>query len=213
MKKIGEVYEEYNIMRNLREHQMRVAAVAWQICDSMDIEVATDTIVRACLLHDMGNIIKFQLGYFPETLEPEGIEYWSKVKEDFVAKYGVDEHHANLKISEELGASQDVLTCVDAIGFDNWENTHKEGDWGSKISAYADSRVAPWGVAGLEERLLDGKNRYIDVSSVEQEMRDVLYDSVRQIEKEIFSKCSIKPEDINDESIKPYLEKLKDFEI
>ena len=34
-----------------------------------------------------------------------------------------------------------------------------------------------------------------------------------QIEKQIFSKCKIKPEDITDETVKPVIEELKNFVI
>ena len=37
--------------------------------------------------------------------------------------------------------------------------------------------------------------------------------NLTEIEKQIFSHLNIKPEEINDESIKNYLEKLQDFSI
>ena len=33
----------------------------------------------------------------------------------------------------------------------------------------------------------------------------------KDIEEQIFAKCKIKPENINDETVKPIIEKLKDF--
>ncbi len=67
MRKISEIYEEYKIMPNLREHQLRVAAVAAQICDNFNKPLNKKEIITACLLHDMGNIIKFKLELFSGT--------------------------------------------------------------------------------------------------------------------------------------------------
>ena len=50
-------------MPNLAMHQLRVAGVAMQICESLDTNIDTNSVVKACLLHDMGNIIKFNLLY------------------------------------------------------------------------------------------------------------------------------------------------------
>jgi 5'-deoxynucleotidase YfbR-like HD superfamily hydrolase len=57
-------------MRNLQLHQLRVAAVGQIICESIPDFDETEEVVTTCLLHDMGNIIKFDLNYFPEFLEP-----------------------------------------------------------------------------------------------------------------------------------------------
>ena len=37
--------------------------------------------------------------------------------------------------------------------------------------------------------------------------------AARQIEKQIFSKCKIKPEDINNETVAPIISELKNFVI
>lgn len=213
MRKISEIYEEYNIMRNLREHQMRVAAVALQIADNFSEDLDKKIIIVACLLHDMGNILKSDLNVFPEFVLPEGVDYWEKVKSEFMERYGTDDHEAHLKIATELGVSDGVLECIDAVGFENWSKTYKEGDWHEKISAYADSRVAPYGVVPLEDRLEEARVRYPVLGSEAEQGRKIVYDFMREIEKDIFLNSSIKQSDITDESIKSYLEKLKDFEI
>lgn len=192
---------------------MRVASVAWQICDLFAEKLDTEIVVQACLLHDMGNIIKSNFNVFPDFVKPEGVEYWEKIKSMFVEHYGNDDHNAHLQIAKELGVSDRVLNCIDAVGFKHWSKTYNEGDWYEKIVAYADSRVAPYGVVLLEERLEEANSRYPSVGFNGIDDREIVYNFMREIEREIFSKCSLKPEDITDESIKPYLEKLKDFEI
>jgi len=56
---ITEIYEHYNIPPWLQEHMLRVSAVSSIICDQLGDKVRKHEVVSACLLHDMGNIIKF----------------------------------------------------------------------------------------------------------------------------------------------------------
>ncbi len=213
MKKITEVYQEYKITPNLQLHQFRVAAVAQQICGLVPFPVDTESVVMACLLHDMGNIIKFRIRLFPELLENKDIEYWEDVQKEYIKKYGQDEHHATLFIAKELGVNDAVYQVMDAIGFHNWCHTKQSGDWERKIATYADSRVAPHGVVSLNDRLEDANRRYQNNSQEANRVRDTLYDCGREIEKEIFEHLSIKPEDINDESIKHIVEELKNVSL
>src|SRR3954452_25294278 len=99
MKKVSEIYSEYKIMPALQQHQLRVAAVAAMICDSLP-GTDKETVVIACLFHDMGNIIKSDLSYFPEFVQPEGLEYWEKVKQEYIQKYGSDENAATKEIAK-----------------------------------------------------------------------------------------------------------------
>ena len=60
-----QIYEKYKIIPFLVMHQLRVAAVAEMICDSLSMSIDKDNIVRACTLHDMFNIVKFKFYHFP----------------------------------------------------------------------------------------------------------------------------------------------------
>jgi len=212
MKKIKDIYKEYKIMPNLAMHQMRVAAVAMQICEFLDIEIDTESVVKACLLHDMGNIIKFNLNHFPEHNEPEGIAYWQNVKSDFIHKYGEDEHNASLLISKELDVSSYIYDLINSVDASHVEIISKEEDFGKKICFYADNRVTPHGVTSILERNIEAKERYKDhPHSFTEESGLYFMKNLTEIEKQIFSHLNIKPEEINDESIKNYLEKLQDF--
>ena len=64
-------------MPGLAKHQLRVAAIAKLITDSWDDRVLADQAIRACLLHDMGNLAKFK-----------GLdEYWTGEQKNFWEKY------------------------------------------------------------------------------------------------------------------------------
>lgn len=201
-------------MPMLAIHQMRVAGVAMQICETLDIEVDKESIVKACLLHDMGNIIKSQLDKFPNWNEPEGTEYWQRVKNDYILKYGNDEHVASMEIAKELGSSSYVLDLIDCIDSVSIDKIATDNDFCKKICMYSDGRVTPHGVVSAEERIREAKERYKDhPHAFNEEGRLFFMKNLFEIENQIFSHSNIKPEDINDESVAPYLEKLQDFSI
>lgn len=212
MKKITEIYDEYRIMPNLREHMLRVAAVAFFICDNYNVPLQERKIISACLLHDMGNIIKSNLEYFPEFLEPEGLSYWSKIKENYIEKYGKEDHVATIAIAREIGVSGNIIDFLEHIGFSHATKNELEKLPEYKICNYADMRVGPYGVLSLEGRINEAHERYKNrVHSISSGGFDSLSQSLRNIEKQIFSKCKIKPEDITDEAINPIILELQNF--
>ncbi len=214
MRKIEEIYKEYKIMPILALHQMRVASVAMQICDSLSVGVDKDSLVKACLLHDIANIIKFDLNYFPEHNEPEGIDYWQKIKNEYIEKYGNSEHTASVQIVRDLGLSEYIARLVEIIEPEYVVEVNNSKDLGEKIGIYADNRVTPHGVVSIEERNLEAKKRYENhPHSFNDKEREFFMNNMSSIEKQIFSSSNIRPEDINDESILKYLEILKNYSI
>ncbi len=214
MRKIKDIYEEYKIMPNLQMHQLRVAGVVSQLCDSLNLEVTKETLIITCLLHDMGNIIKSRLDYFPEFIKPEGLGYWQNVKDEFIQKYGEDEYEATVQIIKELGLPERVVNLAGENRFSYMCKHSEAEDLMQKLIHYADGRVGPHGILSYDERMNDANKRYKNHKlSVEEEERDRLVNCGRDIEKYIFSHSTIKPEDINDESIAPMIEELKNFEI
>ncbi len=90
---ISAVYAEYSIPINLQNHMLRVAALGSLICDQLDRQlVDKDLIVKTLLLHDMGNILKYnfsRIDLFDEA-DRKNIEKYKKVQRDFEARYGSD---------------------------------------------------------------------------------------------------------------------------
>lgn len=214
MKPIQHIYTEYKIMPNLQLHQLRVAAVAKMICINLTEDCKTSEVVTACLLHDMGNIIKFDLNYFPQFTQPEGLEYWQKVKDEYVEKYGSEEHIATQKIVQELNYSSAIVALVDGIGFSKLDQTLMSASLARKICAYADMRVGPHGIISIDERLEDGRKRYEGRSkALVSGKYELLRSALEEIEKQIFLNSKIKPEDINDAKVAPVIEELKTFQI
>jgi|SRR5665213_138810 len=217
-----EIYEAYRIMPILDTHQLRVASVAKMICDSFanstDSPIDARSIILTALFHDMGNIIKSNLDYFPDLFkDQEERAYWEKVKQEYIEKYGVNEHYAALAITEELGLSEVVRRYIAGIGFSNVKTTRDSGSYEEKICEYADLRVGPFGVLTLEGRITDIQTRYAGrrhaaVPDDENEFNE-LKQAAFEMEGQIFAKTSIKPEDINDASVAPLIEELRDYQV
>ncbi|MDD5068766.1 MAG: HD domain-containing protein [Candidatus Pacebacteria bacterium] len=212
---ISTIYKKYKIVSFLEMHMYRVAGVALYICQNAKEKVLTDNIVSACLLHDMGNILKFDFTIFPEVFEPEGIPYWQKVRVEFAEKYGEDEHNATLAIAKEIGVSEKTYEYILSIGFSKIAETFASADLGKYISTYADMRVSPYGVVSMEERLAEGHKRYENSKRifVNKEFFKENKACLCEMEKSIFSKTSLTPESITSEVIHPLLDDLKKFKI
>ncbi|MBI2515240.1 HD domain-containing protein [Candidatus Wolfebacteria bacterium] len=212
-KKSLEIYEHYKIMLSLREHQMKVAAVAQQICKSREEKLNIAEVVSACLIHDMGNIIKFDLNYFPQFLEPQGLKYWNAVKQEFEKKYGKEEHRATLLIAKEIGVSKKTISYLSAIGFSKTTQNLSEKSFEKKICCYADQRVGPFSILSVEERLKEGRERYKDRKdkSIASTWFEIRSRDLKQLEEQIFKNSKIQPFDITDDSIKNYLRELINF--
>lgn len=214
---IEKIYKKYKILPSLAVHQYRVAAVSKLISENINKQVDTENIVLACLFHDMGNIIKFNLSLFPDFFEPEGVSYWMEVKDEFIKKYGKDEHLATLEITKDIlkknlvtdfnFSSKRVIELINAIGFGNAKNNYKSADYGVKIASYSDMRVEPRGVCSLESRLREGSKRF--KINKPKNHDDKLFKTsskyLKMIEDQIFKNCNIKPKEISDKSVEKYL--------
>jgi 5'-deoxynucleotidase YfbR-like HD superfamily hydrolase len=211
MKNILDIYSQYKIMPTLQKHQLRVAAAAKQICDAIVGPIDKEGVVDVCLAHDMGNIIKFDLTYFPDFVQPEGLEYWQVVKDEYIQKYGSEEHVATEMICKEIGLSDIQTEYLEAIGFSRVKKALASDSLEKKICCYADQRVGPRGVLTVQERLIEGRKRYEgrkDKAMVSEQFEE-LAEALQKLEQEIFSHTSITPSDISDQSIAPIIKSFK----
>jgi len=212
MRTVQQIYSDYKIMPSLQLHQLRVAAVAKIIVENFQEILDKEPIIFACLFHDMGNIIKSDLNYFPEFLKPEGLEYWQDIKKDYIKKYGSDEHLATKKIAKEINLPNSTLACLNRIGFSNAITNEISDSFENKICNYSDMRVGPYGILSMEERISEGHKRYENKKhSIASDNFDSLVYSLRKIEKQIFSKTNIKPDEITDKKIESVIKELREF--
>lgn len=217
MRTVIEIYEKYRLMPSLHLHQLRVAAVGKLMC-GIHPQVNERTVVLAALFHDMGNIIKSDLAVFPDFLEPKGLAYWQDVKDDFIRTYGPNPTDATQAIIAEIGLPQDVIDAISHLSFSEIQETVAEGPLERKIAKYADMRVGPHGVVPLQERLLDLKARYSPLWAPGEVIeRDKSFkknsELLIQLEEELFFETASQPEDINDATIAPIIEELRNYSL
>lgn len=87
-------------------------------------------------------------------------------------------------------------------------------DFNTKIVHYSDARVDPHGVVSYDERMNEALKRYKNhKNALPEEERIKSVACGKEIERQIFAQCKIKPEDITDESIAPIMEELRGFVI
>lgn len=212
---ISQIYKKYKIMPSLQVHQYRVAQVAMMICENFKGKIDTDYVVSACLLHDMGNILKFDLSLYPQFLEPEGLEYWQNIKNEFEDKYGKDETEATLSIAKELDVTLLTIDLIDAIGYSKLRSTVDSKSYEVKIVSYADTRVTPYGVTSLEERMREGITRFEKNKGIKSDESKLQHsiDLSHELEKQIFQKSNILPSDINHTKVESQIKNLHNFQI
>ncbi len=207
---IIEIYKKYYLPENLQMHMLRVAACSNLILDNWSgIEIDKKSIIRASLLHDMGNMAKIS----DNEIEDEDFR---KVRKEYIDKYGRNSHKIDLIIAKEEGLKDYEIEIIDKKSSKRGEETLNSERYDVKILLYADQRVAPYGVTSLKERLEEVKRRYKNISQSvwsNEEKANYLIKCSLGIEKQIFQYCNLKPKDINDESIEMYIEKLKEYNI
>lgn len=214
MRSITDIYTEYQVMPQLQEHQLRVAAVAKQVCESSQRKVHTQHVITACLVHDIANIIKFDLKLFPEFLQPQGYDYWEGVRQAYIDTYGPDEHRASLKIAADLGLRVPVMDLVSKIGFPYISEVAESGDLEQKICCYADQRVAPYGVATIEQRLADGRKRYANRTDHKLNLNfEQVAQDLAALEKQVLKATNLLATDITDQSIQQNFLALRAFQL
>ena len=203
------IYNKYHLPENLQMHMLRVAACSNLIIDNWNgPDIDKQAIIRVSLLHDMGNMVKI-----PEDFSKD--EKFIKIRKEYFDKYGTNDYEINLEIGKQEGLTEKELTILDGKRSRKNEETLKSNSYERKICAYCDQRVAPNGVVSIKERLEDAKVRYknrpLSVWSNEEKANHLIECSLG-IEKQIMKHCKLNPEDINDESIRKYIEMLKKYE-
>lgn len=209
MRTITDIYAEYKIPKNLQLHQLRVAALAKIICDNLTVPIDAENVVRTALMHDMGNIIKFNLGVFPESLEPEGRGYWETVKKEYIEKYGADEHAASIQIIREITGSERLAHLAECVDLGHVDERMNTDDFGVKVVSYVDNRMGLTGFVSVNERRADNARRYPEFDA----WRETFYDSILVVETQIQGVCAIDLRTVTNDMLAPVVEELRSFEI
>lgn len=217
--KIAEIYKKYQIPPNLQEHMYRVAVLANLILKHWNgSEVNNGIVKQACLLHDMGNIIKFDFDNFPELLgeEIKNLNYWIQVKDSMVKRYGTDEDIATVQICNEIGIKDKVMFLVENWGFKNFIKIAESDNWEWKIAVYSDHRISPHGITSLKENLKSKQERYKinrpNASHISGKA-NLLYNSALEIEKDIQKNLTIPLDSFSMQQITTLIDEMESEDI
>jgi HD superfamily phosphodiesterase len=196
----------------------RVAAIGQYIADHLqpDVKVDKDLITKVNLLHDAGNLTKYD--FRPGKLldiDTADIPYWQQVQKEFVHTYGADEHQATETIAKEMGVSGEALELLHQTGIAKIEYAVNIENWNAKIVRMSDERISPHGVVSIEDRYRDIFARYegrVHELANKQELlkRKQL---VLTLANQIQDKCTIDLQKISNADIELYIERMGEYEI
>ena len=89
--KIADIYNKFSITPNLAEHMMTVTGIAMYIGKYWrGPKIDWEKVKKTALLHDLGNIVRFDFDKYPQFLgsEQSRIDYWKKIQAETINKYG-----------------------------------------------------------------------------------------------------------------------------
>jgi len=209
---ISAVYAEYSIPINLQNHMLRVAALGSLICDQLDRQlVDKDLIVKTLLLHDMGNILKYnfsRIDLFDEA-DRKNIEKYKIVQRDFEARYGSDPDIATLKIIKETSTDKRIENLCEQANWLNLKKYVSTNRWDVKICTYCDMRTGPFGLLTLTERIQDLKLRRPE----ESEDLDILLEQGLLVEQQLIKVTNNQLLKITTELVERKAKQLRTLEI
>ncbi|MFA7300813.1 MAG: hypothetical protein WC069_00685 [Candidatus Shapirobacteria bacterium] len=202
--KIDEIYQRFSVPQNLAEHMFRVFGVVSVVGANWTGEsLDWNLLKKLALLHDLGNIVKFNL-----TGDELQLKETQKMMID---KYGADDHEATGKMVKELGFDDESVDTIQSKSFGNSVAISESSNYLLKILYYADMRVLPNGIGTLDDRLSDVRNRMPKYTS-RPDFEDLIGAS-RDIETQIQKSVSISLPSVNNETIVPFISEASTYDI
>lgn len=157
---------------------------------------------KLALVHDLGNLVRFDLEKHSELLEEEqpNIEYWKLKKEEMKSKYGSDDHEATFKMLMEIDISDKAIEAIGSKSFVNVGTIKDSTSWPLKLLFYSDLRTMPFGIGSLKERNEELQARRPDLVGRPDFVN--LVKSCFEIEMQIQKYLDCGVSEINDRTIK-----------
>lgn len=206
---IKSIYARFPIPQNLQEHHFRVVSVGRLIADHWNgPAINNNDLVAYLLLHDVGNIVKFDFSqkdmYRDDiTLYIHG---WKKRQEETIKKYGSQDQDVTLAFARALAVPPRIIQLLQHTDLLFMNDLVHSSDWENKLGKYADLRVGPHGVLTLKERFDDLQKRYAGRKFMQDPRLPSALQATFVIEKQVLSNTDLAPGDITDNTIKKYYE-------
>ena len=162
--------KKYEMPDNVLAHSIMVNKVAVFLAEKLaekDVEIYIPLVDTASLLHDIGKIKEIK---------------------------GEEESHvsAGYEILQKENLISQAIICRKHGSLSPLNPITKPKTWEEKVVFYADKRVLHDRIVSIQERLEDANKRY--PKHAKEERKAFLF--VEEVEKEIFDRIGIKPEDL-----------------
>lgn len=164
--KTNDLYALYDIMPQLITHQLRVAYVGKIVAENWQHTCDPEFITQLCLVHDLGNIVKFDLtDGVDRTLfgEIDNLAHWQEIQKKYWSLYGKNAHDATIGILHDSGLTRFIhpIEEEEKLYFSEPDaQTLLSTDPSVVILMYADCRVTPAGITSYRTRIDDLRARY-----------------------------------------------------
>ena len=208
---IKDLYAKYHIMPQLATHMLRVAGVGKIVAENWKDGCDSKFVTDLCLLHDLGNIVKFDLQNMQEDKfgKIDDLKYWQDIQKQYFNKYGHDAHDATVGTLKDANLNG----FVEYIGEEEklyFAEANEAGLAQASVPAiimmYADCRVKPEGVVSYRERIDDLNTRY-------GKKTETWYKWTYWFDDWIQSKVSVDLQKITENSVTPLYDELLGYNI
>jgi putative nucleotidyltransferase with HDIG domain len=198
--KVHELWDEHHVPNNVRKHSEQVAKVAVFLAKKLKekgIHVDVGLAERSALLHDMTRSANFEDPEKHPEATMEDIDFWKQLKE----KYG-EIHHGESAADLLQDKYPEVAEVIRGHTIDNVKDSLLDGTWEMKILSYSDNRVVHDRIVSFKGRVEDARKRhgyFYDKLKKETgiDYFKICMGNIKKVEKEIFEKLDITPEDVN----------------
>lgn len=159
------IFQRYQLPELLQKHLWRTASLMELLVRHWHgPELNQPVLIETMLLHDLGNLVKFDLSVTAPLplLSPQEIEKYRALQAEWHHKYGTVVDAVTVQLITELrlvngpAMSQIILEHTDGTQ----ASTVNHDDWMQKLCDYTDFRIAPQGLVTLQERFADLGKRY-----------------------------------------------------
>ncbi|MCF7798643.1 HD domain-containing protein [Candidatus Woesearchaeota archaeon] len=206
-KQFTTICDQFFVPNIIRNHLLRVSAIALQITKYCNKELNKNLIRDATLLHDIGNIVKSNVHRL-SAYEEKSEDFWAVKQKEIIEKYGRFDDEATANMLKEIDIPEQLRRLISTAKNDKVWDVVEGNDWNAKICLYADYRAGPASVLTLQERFDDLERRYKqkppEFRLTDEEAKRV-QDGFRALEKQLFEACDSSPDDISEESIQKFL--------
>lgn len=141
---------------------------------------------------------------------------FAKIRKEYINQYGKDDHKINIIIGKQEGLTDEEIDILDRKQLRKNKEIRDSDNYILKICAYCDQRVSPNGVDSLKGRLEELQERHKNNSNGsmhDPKVAKQLTKYALEIEEQVMKQCTLSKDSINDTSIAPYVEKLKEYNV